>query len=234
MTMNSYNKVKNNIFIEDLEIVKMAVEDLDDLDDFVEKGGLFYTKRLNRCKDAIGLCMNEFANLDECAVIEIGNCTNTIIDVMKNIYEFFPDEYVEDFEGAIKRHVFGKGNSKHNIVIHYGKHECDTLGIDVDDLALFKGKNPLDDEVGDSFRRIVNENYGVNIPMAGVVDDAFDYYTSIKDSGDDMEILRAYVMLRELQRDAGLLKNGNDGMFNLLEDDEFYQNAKNAIKGKCR
>ena len=233
--MNSYKKVKDDILRESSDIMRMAAQDLNELDDYKDKSSSFYGERLKKCKDTVISCQNEINNLDECATIEIGYSANEIINAIQSVYEFNPDEYASDFEGAIDRNIFGKGDSKNgNVIVHYGKHECDTLGIDTSDLLCFKGKNPMDDEVCDHFRSIVNENYGTNIPMSGVVAEAEKHYDDVKSSGDEVSTAKAFVQFKELQRDAGVLKNDNDGMFILLGTIKEYQDAKALCGGRSK
>lgn len=170
-------------------------------------------------------------NIDEVAKIKIGATTNSLIKAIQTAYKIHLNEYWQDFEGFVDEHVVGMtpdGKLKNGI--YFGQSECLTLGIGVDDLSCFKGCNPMSDEVCDVFRRSINDNYGTNIPMAGVEEAALQEYEEVAFTGDEEAKDNAFTHLKEVQRDSGTLMNG--GTYYLLATNQQYQEAKDRCAGR--
>ena len=101
---------------------------------------------------------------------------------------------------------------------------AESLGITIEDLQCIKGLNPMDPEVINLFKTMVNEKLGTNIPMSGVLEQAQQEYESIP-VGDKEASAAAFVRLRELQRDEGDFHNSGYLSSKLLATDPDYQEA---------
>ena len=142
-------------------------------------------------------------NIDEVTRIKIGAVTNSLIRTFQRLYKFRPYDYNNQFE------------------MFASQIDCYILGIEPEDLLLFKGRNPFSADVCNTFRDLVNFNFGTNIPFDGVEERAFNDYL---DAEDEPTKDKALVRLRELQRDSGALYFG--GNYHLLATDKEYQDAK--------
>lgn len=174
-------------------------------------------------------CENYIENIDEVTIMEIGAATRDLIEAIRSAYNIYLTEYYQNFERFMNEHVMGlkaDGSPKEGGLSYFGQIPCWTLGININDLMCFKGHNPMSVETADMFKKTVNANFGTHIPMAIEMQQAMDDYinSSHMDNNVMVSSPKALVHLRELQRDAGTLKNG--GSYHLLATDLEYQTAK--------
>ena len=182
-------------------------------------------------KRLIADCHTYVENIDEVTTISIGATTNSLINAIQKAYQFHLNDYWQDFDRFIDEYVTGlTPDGKPRNGAFFGQSQCLLLGVGPEELSCFKGRNPMSNETGDLFRKLINNNYGTNIPMAGVVDQARSDWEAVA-FGDDVEAKdRALMTLKEAQRDAGILQNG--GTYYLLATDKNYQDAKSRCSGK--
>ena len=176
-------------------------------------------------------CQSNIKNIDEVTTIEIGAQTNLLIKAIQTAYQCHLNDYWQNFERFINDYVTGltpDGKPKNGL--YFGQDQCLMLGVGINELLCFKGRSPMDSESGDLFRQIVNANFGTNIPMSGVVQQAIQDYEAVAFGDDEIAKAQAFTHLKEVQRDSGLLKNG--GIYYTLATDQIYQDAKAICTGK--
>lgn len=199
----------------------------------LEKGGLKDFEE-QAAKQTIQESQRNIENIDELTTIEIGAVTNSLIKAIQTAYSFHSTDYWSDFERFIDKYVSGltpEGNQKNGP--YFAQSECYELGVGINELLCFKGKDPMSGETGDLFRQIINTNYGTNIPMSGIEQQALQDFNAVAFGDDEIAKAKAFVHLREVQRDSGKLRNGL-GSYHLLATDQDYQDAKAICAGKAR
>lgn len=171
-------------------------------------------------------------NIEEVAAIEIGAETNSLIEAIQTAYQRNSTEYWQNFEKFIDEYVLGlTSEGKLKSGFYLGQNQCLSLGItSVNDLLCFKGRDPMKAETCDLFRQFVNNNYGTNIPMSGVEQQAKQDYEAVASGKDEIAKAQAFIHLKEVQRDSGKLKNG--GFYYILSSDKNYQDAKTICAGR--
>lgn len=160
--------------------------------------------------------------IDEAAVIDIGEITNRFIQNLQTQFQLNLNIYFTDFERIASGVMKKTGIDK-------------ILGLNIDDLQCFKGQNPYDSNVTDMFKGIINANFGTNIPFNGVAEKAANDYKNVlfSDETDEVQKAEAFVRLREIQRDSGLIKY-NFNLAPLLSLDMKYQEAKSLCESRTR
>ena len=222
--MRTYDDVKKGLLLEKKSLMNRCIQAL-------EKGGVkdFEVVALN---SVIGDCQEYIDNIDEVTTIEIGGTTNSIISGIQSAYKLYLNDYWQNFEKFADEYIIGltpEGNFKNGSF--FAQSQCYQLGIGISELAsCFKGKDPMSNEAADDLKKLVNYSYGTNIPMAGVEQQALQEYQSVAFSFDQAAKDKAFVNLKEVQRDAGSLKNG--GTFYLLATNQDYQEAKARLEQK--
>lgn len=223
--MKTFEERKEEIKANQERIMQQAMEkikngNLNDWDEGVEKNIIIERQR-------------NIENIDEVTTIDIGAETNSLIEQIKTQYEMHLVDYYQDFERFINEYIFGLNpDGKPKDRATSGKFLCMSLGVGANELLCFKGKNPMKGETGDLFKQTVNHIYGTNIPMSDIENQAHQAYKEAAYSGDELEKAQAFMHLREIQRDAGKLKNG--GSYHLLAYDQLYQEAKAICTGRQR
>lgn len=171
-------------------------------------------------------------NIDEVTTINIGATTNSVINSIQTAYKHHLVDYWQDFKSFADKYIVGMtedGNFKRGSF--FAQHECYSLGIGIKELATcFEGRDPMKAEAGNLFRQLINANYGTNIPMEGVEQQALNDYGAVAFGSDPVAKDKAFVHLKEVQRDAGSLQNGGD--YYLLVTNNEYQEAKTRLAGK--
>ncbi len=176
-------------------------------------------------------CQRNLENIGEVTTIEIGANTNAIIESVQKAYQLHTIDYWKNFEKFITDYVSGLSSEGKPVNgIYFSQSECLELGVSLNDLLCFKGKNPMNEEVGDLFRQEVNVSYGTNIPMSSVEKQALQDYEAVAFGDDEVAKAKAYMHLKEVQRDAGKLKNG--GIYYTLANDLEYQKAQDLCSGR--
>lgn len=160
-------------------------------------------------------------NIDEVVDIAIGSATNNLISKInaahaKESYEYDKNPKVFLTDKVVDEDKNGKRRFSSNA---YGATECGILGIEPDELMIFFREPSAAND--DEFRKSVNWRLGTNIPTSEELKEAQAAYDEAVES---VEKAKALVTLKELKRNAGMLKNG--GMYNILANDEEYQEAK--------
>lgn len=176
-------------------------------------------------------CQSSIENIGEVTTIEIGAETNSLIKAIQTAYQFHLTDYWQNFERFVNEYVTGltpDGKLKNGS--YFGQNQCFTLGVGINELICFKGRNPMDYETGDLFRQIINANYGTHIPMNGVEQKALRDYEAVAFGDDEIAKAEAFMHLKEVQRDSGALKNG--GTYYTLATNQSYQEAKTMCTGK--
>lgn len=221
--MKNFEEIKQNIEKDQLKLMQRAMEK--------KQNGNLRSFEENAMDSIIRDCQNNLENLDEAAVINIGAQTNSLIQAIRTAYQFYLQDYYRDFPKFMNDYVAGltpDGEFKNGAF--FGKSQCVELGIGYNDLLCFKGQNPLSADAGDLFRQYVNANLGTTIPTEAESQQALKDYEAVMFSNDKVAAAKALKHLKEIQRDAGILKNG--GSYNLLANDQHYQNAVNISSGK--
>lgn len=213
------------------ELKKMIETSQVEMMQVIEKGKLYNVYNDGYCKRVIQECKAYLDNLDEVTTIEIGASTNEIIDAIKSAYQFDSVAYWQDFEKFISDYIVGltpDGNLTRGLYLGYCP--CHKLGVGVNELLCLKDQSPIFYNFGDSFRKMINDHYGTNIPMAGIEQQAlYDFESARLSDGSEYDI-EAFVRLKELQRDSGSLKIG--GSYYILATDQMYQDVKAKCRGK--
>lgn len=207
--------------------VRMNIEDI--LQRYQNKitSGLTDSKEAVIANNVIKNCQTYLANLNEITMIEIGSMTNNLIQNIQTAYHLHLQEYYQDFDNFLDRYILGmtpEGKPKPGSYL--GQFECLILGFGPKELSCFRGISPLSNESGNHLRQAVNLNCGTKIPMAEELDQARKEYESAPNDDENAKD-KAFIRLREMQRDAGLLRNG--GMYYPLVADKAYQEAKSRI-----
>ena len=210
--MKTFEELQEGIKTERISLIKDTMEGL-------EKSNLdVYTRgAMNR---AIEEYKRDIDNIEEIAIIDIGAAANTFIRGMQTVYQAHSNDYFQNFEKFIDDYVIG-GDLLTEARL--------TLGVDRDELLCFKGRNPMSNETGDLFRKIVNANFGTNIPMSNDEQEALQAYENV-DRNDKFAAAEAFVRFKEIERDSGALKVG--GHYYPLVSDEKYQEAKDICQKK--
>lgn len=172
-------------------------------------------------------CQNVLENLEEATRIEIGAATNGLIRLMQERYQEFPDLYFELFDDFLEKNITGMDREGNNVRYCAGVDLCMVLGVTNSELTCFKDSNPMNSEVGDYFRQMINKNFGTTIPMNGELEKASQDYEFYYSGEDEVMKDQTFIKLKELQRDAGTLKNG-PGYFLLGINSEYQE-----VKAKC-
>ncbi len=171
---------------------------------------------------------NNIEHLEEITTIEIGAETNSLIQAIQTAYKINLNEYWENFENFLDKYVVGITSDGHlKNGAYFGQSQCLKLGISRDDLSCFKGKDPLQNEAADFFRQKINAQFGTTIPMSSEEKKAYDDYNEVVFGSDELAKEKAFVQLKEIQRDSGTLRNGNT--YYILSTNEAYKNAKASL-----
>lgn len=221
--MRTFDEIKEIMKENRLSIMQRAMEDIknNNLKDF-EKTALNMT---------IQKCQSNIENIEEVTTIEIGAETNSLIKAIQTAYQLHLNKYWDNFENFMDGYIIGltpEGKPKYGT--YFGQEQCYQLGISINELLCFKGRNPMSSETEDLFRKIVNTNYGTNIPMSGVEQKALQDYDTVAFGHDEIAKAQAFMHLKEIQRDSGKLKNG--GLYYTLATNKDYQNAKAICTGR--
>lgn len=167
-------------------------------------------------------------NIDEVTTILIGSHANRIIHSIQEAYNKHLNDYFNNFERFLEEHItgFSPYDDKPSCTPTYdgAQISCLYLSIGNADLAWFKGHSPFEPEVCDLFRQHINNAYGTNIPMSGVLEQAKQDYDEVCYSGDQTAKDKTFVHWMEARRDSGDLLNG--GTCYLLATNQEYQEAK--------
>lgn len=222
--MRTFEEIKETEKYTCIRTMQKAMQEL-------EKGGLKkFEEEAN--KQVIQNCQSKIENIDEVTTIEIGAVTNSLIESMQTAYSYHLTDYWSDFEKFIDKYVLGlTPDGKLKDGPYFAKSQCYDLGVGINELLCFKGKDPMSGKTGDLFRQIINTNYGTNIPMSGIEEQALQDYNAVAFGDDEIAKAKAFVHLREIQRDSGSLRNGL-GNYHLLANDQAYQDAKAICAGK--
>ena len=221
--MRTYEEVKTGILNSKYSLMSRCQDAID--------GGLNeFDERINR--RVIQACQTYIENIDEVTTINIGATTNSLIRTIQKAYHHHLTDYWENFEKFASENIVGTiENGIERRARFNSTGECLKLGIGVGELSsCFKGKDPMNPETGDLFRNLINSNYGTNIPMAGVQKQALKDYEAVSFGTDQHAKDKAFVTLKEAQRDAGSLQNGGD--YYLLATNQEYQAAKARLSGR--
>lgn len=190
----------------------------------LDKGDLEYFEKQTTNK-IIQNCQSNIENIEEVTTIEIGAETNSLIKAIQDAYKIHLEEYWQDFERFAEEYVTGlTPDGKRKDGAYFGQSQCLELGIGIDELSCFKGHDPMKGETGDLFKQVINTNYGTNIPMNGVEQQALEDYRTVAFGDDKTTKAQAFIHLREIQRDSGSLRNGV--IYYTLATDKKYQEAK--------
>lgn len=172
-------------------------------------------------KKGISVAIQDFQkyidNIEEVTTIAIGSQTNRLIQQIQKAYRLNLKDYYNNFEKFIDEYV---------VKSDLGAE----LGVGVNELLCFKGRDPLDEKTGDLLRQIVNTNCGTNIPMSGIEEQAIKEYNSTGFT-DEIASAKAFVQLKEIQRDSGTLNPGAMQYYPLATDQK-YQEAKAICASK--
>lgn len=221
--MKTFEEIKESMKSNKIFIMQRAMQDLKNggLRDFEEKAA----------KMTIQDCQSYIENIEEVATIEIGAETNSLIEAIQTAYKFHLTDYWQNFERFIDEYVLGlTPNGEPKNVAYFGKSQCLKLGVGISDLLCFKGRSPMSSEACDLFKQIVNGNYGTNIPMSGVEQQALQDYEAVAFGDDEIAKAQAFIHLKEIQRDSGALRNG--GTYYILAANQAYQDAKAMFTGR--
>lgn len=221
--MRTFEEIQEMIKSHKTELIQRNMQKL-------AKGGLMDFEE-RAAKELIQKCQSYIENIEEVTTIEIGVETNSLITAIQNAYKIHLFDYWHNFEKFIDEYVTGltsNGNLKNGT--YFGQRQCYTLGVGIKELMCFKGHDPMSSETCDLFRQIVNANYGTNIPMSGVEQQALQDFESVAFKDDEMAEAQALIHLKEVQRDSGTLRNG--GTYYILATDQNYQDAKAMCMGR--
>lgn len=221
--MKTFEEIQESIKATEVSIMQRAMQTLEEsgLEDYEERAANI----------TIQECQSNIENIEEVATIEIGAETNALIKSIQTAYQFHLVDYWQDFERFVDKYVTGlTPDGKFKSGAYFGQSQCLTLGVGINELICFKGRNPMSGETEDLFRQIVNSNCGTNIPMSGVAQQALQDYESVAFGDDEMAKAQAFIHLKEVQRDSGLLRNGRS--YYTLATDQNYQDAKAICTGR--
>lgn len=166
-------------------------------------------------------------NIDEVVDIEIGSATNTLISNINAAHAKERYDYDKDPRAFLTDKVVDmdkNGNRRFSSDV-YGATECGILGIEPDELMIFFREPSAAND--DEFRKSVNWRLGTNIPTLEELKEAEVAYEK---AAEPVEKARAFVTLKELQRNAGMLKRG--GIYDILATNEAYQKAKEMCNSR--
>lgn len=221
--MKTFEEIKENIKKSEISLMQQTMQKL-------EQGGLMDYEKAS-ANMIIRECQSVIENIDEAATIEIGAQTNSLIKSIGLAYTAHLNEYWQNFEEFINKYVLGLTPDGEKIPGTYlGQSQCLELGVGIKELSCFKGISPTSKEAGDLFRNVINANYGTNIPMSGIEEQALQNYNAVASGNDEIAKAQAYVHLMEVKRDSGALMNG--GSYFLLATNQDYQNAKAMCTGR--
>ena len=220
--MKTFEEIKENIKKSKISLMQQAMQKL-------KQGGLKDYEKAS-ANMMIRECQSVIENIDEAATIEIGAHTNSLIKSIGLAYTAHSNEYWQNFEEFINKYVLGlTPDGKEIPGMYFGQSNCLALGVGIKELSCFKRISPTSKEAGDLFRNVINANYGTNIPMSGIEEQALQNYYAVAVT-DVIAKAQAYVHLMEVKRDSGELMSG--GNYFLLATNQDYQNAKAMCTGK--
>ena len=223
--MRTFEEIQERMIASRNSIMQRAMQDL-------EKGGLKDWEE-RAAYITIQECQSNIENIGEVTTIEIGAETNSLIKAIQTAYRFHLTDYWQNFERFIDNYVSGlTPDGERRNGAYFGQSQCLELGVGINELLCFKGRDPMNSETGDLFRQIVNANCGTNIPMSGVEQQALQEYESVAFGDDEIAKAQALIHLKEVQRDSGTLRNG--GTYYTLATDQNYQDAKAICTGLNR
>ena len=191
-------------------------------------GGLTDSTEAAIANNVIKNCQTYLDNLNEIALIEIGFVTNSLIQAIQTAYNIHLQEYNQDIDGFMNRYITGfTPDGKPRPGSFLGQSQCLQLGISVAELSsCFRGISPMNNESGNKLRQMVNVSCNTKIPTKEELDQARrEYESALRDEEEKRN--KALMHFREMQRDAGLLRNG--GMYYPLTVDPIYQEAKKKV-----
>ena len=186
---------------------------------------------------------NAIENSEEATKGKIGTCTNDIIKEMQKLCEEDMHSYFQNFDSLISRKLltldnFGNCVNPENWNKVFGEErgigrvsrQVSSLGIEFKDLLCFKGRDPHSAEACDSFKNLVNQNFGTTIPMTGEVKMAKEAYDSIPVT-DSYAKAEAFIRMKEMERDEDGYSMTND-LCTILSTNQAYLDAKALCGGR--
>lgn len=187
---------------------------------------------------------NAIENSEEATKEKIGKCTNDIIREMQRLCEEDMHSYFQDFDSLISRKLLTLDDSGNRVKpanwgeVFYGESgigrmsdQVSDLGIEFKDLLCFKGRDPHSAEACDSFKNLVNQNFGTTIPMTGEVEMAKKAYKSIPGT-DSYAKAEAFIKMKEMARDDGGGCNLDNDTYTILSTNQAYLDAKALCGGR--
>lgn len=210
--MRTFEEVKDNLKSQISAILKATIGE-------IEYDKMYNKKQYEKDQTTkiIGVqkMQSYLDNIDEVTIIRIGNDVNRIIEQFQNTIKTNPLNIYNNFYSTVQSWYMYSP-----IVLEL--HELD---LKLSDFECFRTMNYT--EAVNKFIELMNVNFGTNIPLPGAVDEALNEYY---EKTDEQEKAQAFMRLRELQRDSGLLEHAGD--FTLLNNDKAYQQAKEICSSK--
>ncbi len=210
--MRTFEEVKDNLKSQISAILKVTIGE-------IEYDKMYNKKQYEKDQTTkiIGVqkMQSYLDNIDEVTIIRIGNDVNRIIEQFQNTIKTNPLNIYNNFYSTVQSWYMYSP-----IVLEL--HELD---LKLSDFECFRTMNYT--EAVNKFIELMNVNFGTNIPLPGAVDEALNEYY---EKTDEHEKAQAFMRLRELQRDSGLLEHAGD--FTLLNNDKAYQQAKEICSSK--
>ena len=214
--MRTFEEVKKSLSHSICNLITKTISDIED----AEKYGK--VERIKELKEELQKLESYIANIDEVLTISIGNIAYKILDEFQKNIKKYPMDFYNNFYNIVRTwYTFSP------ISVELG-----FLDIKISDLECFKSMNYT--EAIAKFIELMNSNFGTNIPLPGAIDEALNEYYEKSINGDEKEKAQAFMNLREIQRDSGLLEidDGTYLDFTLLATDESYQQAKEICSSK--
>lgn len=224
--MRTYEEVKGNIIKNERRTIQYQNSRLNDAEasDFDKE---IATSVIKECQLYID-------NVDEVTIIDIGADVNSLVKAIQQYYGLHISEYYGNFEYFMRSYIMGLASPepRDGYLALAGESECLDLGISFEDLKIFEGKSPFDDEVVNAFIEHVNRNFNTEVPRIGVYEEARKRYNDVAFSEDERTRAEALIALREVQKNGGYLRTG--GEYYIEAKDEDLKDAKAICEGVTR
>lgn len=235
--MRTFEEVQDDIVVELLNNISSAEDRIN--------SGKINSNVIHYTRDYCKKWENAIENSEEATKGKIGTCTNDIIKEMQKLYKDDMRSYFQNFDSLISRKLLALDNSGNRVNLkNWGKvfgeerdigrvfRQASYLGIEFKDLLCFKGRDPYSAEACDSFKNLINQNFGTTIPMTGEVKMAEEAYDSIPVT-DSYAKAEAFIKMKEMERDEGGYSIANS-VCTILSTDQAYLDAKALCGGRSK
>ena len=149
-------------------------------------------------------------------------CLNHLDEIVPSAIAYRANQVLELFKNEYERSYKNVGNWFIGMIYRRGSRNILTLpGFTFDDYySVFNGNDPTLPVTRDNFIKLVNQKYGINMPLTAEVEEAMREFDNVPSDEN-------YCHRAEIMRDAGLLSCSD-----VFLDDNYLERKKKCSRGK--